>query len=218
MLLMLFLSTNIRLNFFRKALHSNPDIADNAIALSFDDGPVETTLEILDILDKFQVKAAFFCIGARISENPEIFREIIKRGHIVGNHTFTHTRMMGFLNSEKIKTEIEDCDRIAKEISGLKLNLFRPPFGILNPKTCRALDKTGHTVIGWSRRPYDAITSSPEIILKRILRNLKKGDLILLHDNMAKTPYLLEQLLVILEDRKFKIIRPDNLLKINAYN
>lgn len=217
-LLMLLLSTNIRFNFFKEAYHSNPDFPDNAVALSFDDGPVEITLEILDILDQFDVKAAFFCIGERIAENPKIFQEIIRRGHIVGNHTYSHTRKIGFLKADKIIAEIEQCDRIAFEVGAVKLNLFRPPFGILNPKTARALEKTGHAVIGWNKRPYDAITSSPDLILKRITKNLKKGDLILLHDNMPKTPAILEQLLVILEQRNLKTVRPDILFKIDAYN
>ncbi|MBT8296077.1 MAG: polysaccharide deacetylase family protein, partial [Gramella sp.] len=163
-------------------------------------------------------KAAFFCIGKNIKKHPEIFREILKRGHIVGNHTYSHTRKMGFLNTATVLKEIEDCNRIALETGEVDMNLFRPPFGIINPKTQKALKKTGHQVIGWNKRPYDAITSSQEKIIKRITRNLHRGDLILLHDNMPNTASILEQLLVILEQRKFRVIRPDKLFDIHAYN
>ncbi len=216
--IILVLSTNVQLNFFVEAYHKNPDFHENAVALSFDDGPTENTLEILDILDRYNAKAAFFCIGRNIKKHPEIFKEIIDRGHIVGNHTFSHTRKMGFLSSKTIQKEIEQCDAIAKQIGGVDLNLFRPPFGIINPKTKRALKKTGHKVIGWNIRPYDAITKSPEKIIQRITKDLNKGDLILLHDNMPKTAVILEQLLVILKQRKLRTVRPDKLFNIHAYN
>ena len=217
-LLILVLSTNVQFNFFVKAYNKNPDFPDNAVALSFDDGPVESTLPILDILERHNTKAVFFCIGKNIEKHPEIFREIIKRGHIVGNHTYSHTRKMGFLRSKTILDEIKKCDEIAEKTGEIKMNLFRPPFGIINPKTKIALQKTGHEVIGWNIRPYDAVTKSPEKILERILKNLKKGDLILLHDNMPNTAIILEQLLVVLEQRNFSTVRADKLFNIHAYN
>jgi peptidoglycan-N-acetylglucosamine deacetylase len=216
--LILVLSTNVQLNYFVKAYNKNRDFPEKAVAISFDDGPVPNTLHILDILDKYRAKAAFFCIGENIEKHPEIFREILKRGHIVGNHTFSHTRKMGFLKTETILSEIKLCDEIAEETGGVKMNLFRPPFGIINPKTKRALQKTGHKVMGWNKRPYDAVTKSPDLIIARITKNLKKGDLILLHDNMPNTAPILEQLLVILEQRKFRTVRPDKLFDIHAYN
>lgn len=213
----LIVSTNVQFNFFVKAYNRNPDFPENAVALSFDDGPDENTLKILDVLDKHDAKAVFFCIGKKIKEHPQIFREILKRGHIVGNHTYSHTRRMGFLSSKTIENEITECDNIATQIGGVKMNLFRPPFGIINPKTKRALQKTGHKVIGWNIRPYDAITSSPEVIINRITKRLHKGDLILLHDNMDKTYIILEQLLVFLRQRDFAVVRLDKLFRINAY-
>jgi len=217
-LLILVLSSNIQFNFFVKAYNKNPTYPINAVALSFDDGPVENTLKILDILDKHDVKAAFFCIGKKIEQHPEIFKEIIKRGHVVGNHSFSHTRKMGFLSSSKIISEIERCNEIAEKIGGVKMKLFRPPFGIINPKTKKALQKTGHQVMGWNVRPYDAITKSPDKIINRITQDLHKGDLIILHDNMPNTASILEQLLVILNRRNFGTVRPDKLFDIHAYN
>ncbi|SDR77466.1 polysaccharide deacetylase family protein [Gramella sp. MAR_2010_147] len=217
-LLILVLSTNVQLNFFVNAYNRNPDYPENAVAISFDDGPVKNTLEILEILDRFKVKATFFCIGSNIEKYPEIFKEIIARGHIVGNHTFSHTRKMGFLPTRTIIDEIKRCDKVAAKLGGVKMNLFRPPFGIINPKTKKALEKTGHKVIGWNVRPYDAITKSPEKIIHRITKDLKRGDLILLHDNLPKTAVILEQLLVILEQQNFSTVRADKLFDIHAYN
>lgn len=211
-------STNVRLNFFVRSYNSRPQVNERIVALSFDDGPVENTLKILELLDKYNAKAGFFCIGKNIEKNPEIFREIIKRGHMVGNHTYSHTRKMGFLSSEIIRKEIEKCDAVSEKVAGVRLRLFRPPFGIINPKTQKALKMTGHKVIGWNVRSYDAILNSEEYVLKRITRNLKAGDVILLHDNNPQTVSILEQLLIFLEKNQFKAVRPDNLFEINAYS
>lgn len=213
--IILTLSTNIRSNFFQHTLHSGA--GKQGIGLSFDDGPHPNTLKILDVLDAYEVKALFFCIGKNINQHPEIYREIIKRGHVVGNHTYSHTRKFGFLSTRAIISEIQQCGRIANEVSGLNTRLFRPPFGVINPKVSRAILATGHITVGWSVRPYDAITSSPGRIYDRITRNLKQGDLILLHDNIPQTVEVLEQLLVFLKKKNLPAIRPDHLLDIDAY-
>ncbi|MDT0677337.1 polysaccharide deacetylase family protein [Autumnicola musiva] len=216
-LFLLVVSTNIRFNFFVKAHHNNPVVSEKKIALSFDDGPVENTLRILDILDKFQVKTIFFCIGKNVKKHPEILQEIIARGHIIGNHSYTHTRKMGFLKAGQVLEEIRSCDEIVHRVTGLKMNLFRPPFGVINPKTKRALKITGHKVIGWRVRSYDAILNSEEIILKRIKKKLKSGDVVLLHDNKPVTAEVLEQLLIYLQKHNFQVVRADNLFDIDAY-
>ena len=217
-LLMLMLSTNVRWNFFVKAHHRNAKYSGKVVALSFDDGPVENTLKILDVLDRYNAKAAFFCIGKNIEKRPEIFKEIIARGHMVGNHTYSHTRKLGFVNHYQFYNEIQQCNAIAEKISGLKMNIFRPPFGIINPKTKSALQKTGHEVMGWSVRPYDAILNSPEIILKRITKKVKSGDLILLHDHKPQNVEILEQLLLFLRRNNFSTVRPDKLFQLDAYS
>lgn len=213
----LIVSTNVQLNFFVWAFHSNPQEEDNRIALTFDDGPVENTLKILEILDKFYVKASFFCIGKNIQDNPEIFKLILDKGHFVGNHTYSHTRKMGFLSTEKLVEEIRQCDEICRETGGVTPKTFRPPFGIINPKTQRALQITGHKVIGWNLRSYDAIINSEKMVLKRIIRKIKPGDVILLHDTKEFTVDILEQLLLFLRNNNYRPVRVDNLFEIDAY-
>lgn len=218
LLFLLTVSTNIRFNFFIKAYHHNPQVSGKKVAITFDDGPSENTLKILDLLDKYEAKCGFFCIGKRIEERPEVLREIVSRGHMVGNHTFSHTRKMGFLSSRKVLEEIQRCDEIVEKTTGLKMKLFRPPFGIINPKTQRALQQSGHEVIGWRVRSYDAIVNSPELVLKRITRKIRPGDVILLHDNNPQSLEILEQLLIFLQTNHYKAIRPDNLFGIDAYS
>ncbi|SKB33001.1 Peptidoglycan/xylan/chitin deacetylase, PgdA/CDA1 family [Salegentibacter holothuriorum] len=217
-LFLLTVSTNVRFNFFVESFSENRKIKENQIAITFDDGPVENTLEILKVLDKYKAKAGFFCIGKRIEEQPDIFKEIIEKGHLVGNHTYTHTRKMGALGVSRIVWEIKECNRIAEETAGIKMMLFRPPFGIVSPKTHKALQKTGLISVGWSIRSFDAIVSSEEIVLNRIKKRIKPGAIILLHDNNAKTVKILEQLLVFLKNNNYEVVRPDKLLEINAYS
>jgi peptidoglycan/xylan/chitin deacetylase (PgdA/CDA1 family) len=150
LLFLLTVSTNVRFNFFVQSFSENRKIKEKQIAITFDDGPVENSLKILEILDDYNVKAGFFCIGKNIKKHPEIFKEIIKKGHLVGNHTYTHTRKMGALSVSRIAWEIEECNKVSQEIGGVKMKLFRPPFGIVSPKTQKALQKTGMHSIGWS--------------------------------------------------------------------
>ncbi len=201
-----------------KAYHNNRFETNGRVALTFDDGPVENTVKILEVLEKYDVKASFFCIGKNIEKHPEIFKMILEQGHFVGNHTYSHTRKMGFLSTEKIIKEIETCEEVCQRVGGVKPSTFRPPFGIINPKIQMALKKTGHKVIGWNVRSYDAIIHSENMILKRIIKKVKPGDVILLHDTRQNSIEILEQLLLFLKSNNYHPVRVDNLFKIDAYS
>ncbi|MAG87087.1 MAG: polysaccharide deacetylase [Flavobacteriaceae bacterium] len=211
------ISTNIRWNVFVKGYHHQKKHPKKEVCLTFDDGPTQVTPHILELLDKYDAKACFFCIGKQMEKHPEIVQEIIKRGHTIGNHTYSHTRKMGFLSSKSIAREIDACNIVANDITGLNLHFFRPPFGIINPKTKRAIQKTGHRVIGWNLRTYDAILNNETKIVDRVKRKLQPGDVILLHDNKEQTVTILEQLLIHFESNEYQAIRPDQLFKIHAY-
>ncbi len=141
----------------------------------------------------------------------------MEEGHFIGNHSYSHTRKMGFLSTKKIIEEIETCDEICEKTAGIRPKTYRPPFGVINPKIQRALIQTQHTVIGWNVRSYDAVLSSQDYILKRILKKIKPGDVVLLHDNNLKTVFILEQLLIFLKDNNYTPVRVDNLFQIDAY-
>ena len=95
-----------------------------------------------------------------------------------------------------------------------KNNLFRPPFGVTNPNIAKAIKKTKHHVIGWSVRSLDTKIKDPKKILKRITKNLKKGDVILLHDTQERTVVVLEQLLLFLQEKQLAAITVDKLFTI----
>ncbi len=130
----------------------------------------------------------------------------MSEGHTIGNHSYSHSKKFGFFSSEKVAVELNRTNAILKKITGKEVKLFRPPFGVTNPNIKRALQKTNHCSIGWSKRSYDTTNISEEKILKRITANLKKGDIILLHDSSAKTFAVLEQLLLFLQSHKMQSV------------
>ncbi|AXT53883.1 polysaccharide deacetylase family protein [Aquimarina sp. BL5] len=209
--------TNIRSGYFLKSLSSNPKLTEKKIAITFDDGPDFNTLKILEVLNKYNVKGTFFCIGKQIEKHPDILKKIIQENHIIGNHTFTHDKLIDIYSTNKFTNEIKETDTIIEKFSKKKPLLFRPPYGITNPNIARAVKKTGHTVIGWNKRSFDTTIPSEKVILKRITKNLKGGDVILLHDTKIITVAVLEQLLLFLQRNNFTTVTIDELFSIQAY-
>lgn len=211
-------STLIGWNYHLSSLHRNKTIKENKIAITFDDGPdPEFTPKVLSLLKKYNTKATFFCIGRHIEANPELFRELIADGHTVGNHTYSHSNRFGFFSSDEVTSELTKTNAIVKELSGLDLRLYRPAFGVTNPNIKKALRLTKLTSIGWNKRSLDTTSFSEKTILKRITRNLKKGDVILLHDTSSKSVAVLEHLLLFLQTKEIQSVTIGELLAIEPY-
>jgi peptidoglycan/xylan/chitin deacetylase (PgdA/CDA1 family) len=210
-------SFDIRLNYFTKAFSSKPKSASKEIALTFDDGPHEMTEKVLDLLKQFNVKATFFCIGKQIENNPELFKRIIADGHLVGNHSYSHSENFGFFSTQKVLDEITKTNKLVQQLSGLKMYLFRPPFGVTNPMIAKAISTTKHHVIGWSIRSLDTVYENENIIFERVKNKIKPGGIILLHDTSQKSVNVLERLLLFLKSENYSIVSVDKLLNISAY-
>lgn len=210
-------SFNIQSNYFIETHSSNKKINKNIVALTFDDGPTEITPEILNLLEKHHQKATFFCIGKQIEMYPETAKNIVAQGHVIANHTFTHTNKMGFLSRKEVFSEIASTQKIIEEVSGNSPNLFRPPFGVTNPNIAWACKENRVEVIGWNIRSLDTVIESEDKILDRILNRLEKGSIILLHDTSTKTLNVLERLLIIMEQKQIQSVTVDELLNIKAY-
>jgi len=210
-------SSYIGSNYHVKTYCSNPNEKEHKIALTFDDGPNENTLEILRTLEKYQVKAAFFCIGKRIEAHPEILKKIVSDGHIVGNHSYSHSHFIDFYRKKRMIEELKNTDAIIEKLTGKKVQFFRPPYGVTNPSIRRALEVTKHKVIGWNIRSLDGIISNKKIILSRIVKRLAPGAVVLLHDTKPETVTVLEQLLLIAAEKKYEIVSIEQLLNLNAY-
>ncbi|WP_271855192.1 polysaccharide deacetylase family protein [Patiriisocius marinus] len=208
----------IRWNYFFKSLYSNPNTQEPIISITFDDGPhPEFTPRVLDLLKQHNAKATFFCIGNNIKANPKLLNQIINEGHTVGNHTYHHANNFGFLATNKVVGELNKTTTLIKEVSGKTVKMYRPAFGVTNPRIKRAIATTKLVSIGWNKRSLDTLPFSKEYTLKRITRNLKPGDVILLHDTSEKSIAVLEHLLLFLQKHKLKSVTVDQLLNIQPY-
>src|SRR5579871_744426 len=146
--------------------------------LTFDDGPhPEATPFVLDELKKYQAKATFFCIGKNVAAYPDIYKRILQEGHRVGNHTHNH------LNGWKVNDEkyFDDIEQSKKYIDS---NLFRPPYGRIKKFQIACLQKIGFKIIMWDVLSADFDTTiSAEQCTLNVLRNTKKGSVMVFHDS-----------------------------------
>lgn len=200
------------------SLNSNVETTENIVAITFDDGPHPIhTAKALSLLKKYDAKATFFCIGKNIEAHPKLFREIIRQGHSVGNHTFSHSNHFGFFGTNRVIEELTRTNELVENLVGLKMALYRPAFGVTNPSIAKAVKLLKLKPIGWNVRSLDTTFRGENQILKRIKARTEKGSIILLHDTSEKSMAVLERLLVFLEERKLKSVTIDQLFQIQAY-
>ena len=152
------------------------------IALTFDDGPNDPhTHHLLDVLARHNVHATFFLIGRHVRQRPDIAAEIAKRGHVIGNHTFTHP-LLTFQTPSRIRAEITECRDAIQDAVGEHSNLFRPPWGARRPAVFRMVRQLGLEPVMWNITGYDWKAPSPEFIEQKVTPRVRGGDVILLHD------------------------------------
>jgi peptidoglycan/xylan/chitin deacetylase (PgdA/CDA1 family) len=204
-------------NYHVKTYCSNPLETEKKLALTFDDGPNEMTLLVLDVLRQYNAKATFFCIGKNIVSHPDILKKIIEEGHTVGNHSYNHSPFFDFYRKKQVIAEIEKTDALIESVLGKKPTLFRPPYGVTNPSIRRALAVTQHKTIGWNIRSLDGGTKNEKFIFDRIIKRIKPGGIVLLHDTSIQTVNVLEQLLSFLQKNKYSVVPLEELLNIKAY-
>jgi len=152
------------------------------LALTYDDGPNDPhTQRLLEVLARHKVHATFFLIGRYVQQRPDIVRELVKAGHLVGNHTFTHPLLI-FKSARELGSQLEDCDRALTHAVGEHSNLFRPPFGGRRPAVLRIARRMGLEPIMWNVTGYDWNATSAEGIERKVVSQVRGGNVILLHD------------------------------------
>ena len=158
--------------------------ADDEILITIDDGPdPHDTPLLLDLLDSHETKAIFFMIGEKVRAHPELAREVIRRGHEIGNHTLTHPAGSFWCAGPwRTRREIAGGQHAIAEVTGIKPRLFRAPVGHRNLFTHPIASALGLEVMAWSRRGYDAVEKDAGKVLARILPDLTNGDIVLLHE------------------------------------
>lgn len=199
-------SANIRLNFFTKA-YSSLKTAEKTIALTFDDGPSAAyTPGVLQLLEQYQAKATFFCIGKHIKEHPDLTKTILEKGHLLGNHSYSHSNFFSFFGKKKVIREIKKTNQLLLEATGAGCNLFRPPYGVTNPPIAQAVKACQMQTIGWNIRSFDTSTKDPGKVINRVISKIKPGAVVLLHDNRPNTTQILEAILLYIQENNYRCV------------
>lgn len=158
------------------------DTHEKVVALTFDDGPTEKTGEILDLLEDLDVRVTFFITGEELEQNKEEGKKIISAGHELGNHSYSHTRMV-FKSPSFIREEIDVTNQLIRE-TGYQGDIhFRPPFGKKMFILPHILNQNGQKTIMWDVEPdsFPEIASSSEKIVDHVIENVEPGSIVLMH-------------------------------------
>lgn len=156
------------------------------VAITIDDGPdPEITPDVLDILDAQQAVATFFCIGAHVQRHPELAREIVRRGHGIGNHSQNHRHYFSVMTPAQISREISQAQTSIEDATGIRPSYFRAPAGLRNIFLDYVLHKLDLKLASWTRRGFDTRINDAARVAQSLTRNLRAGDILLLHDHHA---------------------------------
>ena len=155
------------------------NVSEKKVFLTFDDGPTtEVTPWILEVLERYQAKATFFCVGENVVKQNVLYQQIIDAGHRTGNHTYNHLNIKDVTRSSFINN-VTKCSHVVNS------RLFRPPYGKIRPTIAKRLKRMGYKLVMWTILSYDFDTDlSPGFILRKIIRQTRPGSIIVFHDNV----------------------------------
>lgn len=179
------------------------------IALTFDDGPHPVyTEELLDGLKKRKVLATFFLIGNNIEGNEEIVKRMAKEGHLIGSHTYNHVQLNKLSESKAKEEVLKGCNKIY-EATGVYTSFVRPPFGAWK----KNLDFCVTMIpVSWNVDSLDWKLQNTEKIVKRVVKDVKEGDIILMHDIFETSVQAAFQIIDALEKENYEFVTVDELL------
>jgi peptidoglycan/xylan/chitin deacetylase (PgdA/CDA1 family) len=156
------------------------------VAITIDDGPDPyVTPLVLDLLDAQQAVATFFCIGAHVRGHPALAREIVQRGHAIGNHSQNHRHHFSVMLPAQIRREIAQAQVTIEDATGYSPRYFRAPAGLRNIFLDPVLHSLGLQLASWTRRGFDTRSGDATLVLQRLTGHLQGGDILLLHDHHA---------------------------------
>jgi len=193
------------------------------VALTFDDGPDDYwTPRVLDDLKELGVKATFFCVGERVQANPEVFRRMIKEGHIVGNHSWNHANLSK-IPLDQARDQITRTNEEMNRVGGVRPHLLRPPYGALSEPLIREATRLGQIIILWNVDSLDWTQIPAEQVATNILSHTGPGAIILQHSaggqgqSLQNTVDALPYVVHTLQNRGYTFRTVPELLKIPAY-
>jgi peptidoglycan/xylan/chitin deacetylase (PgdA/CDA1 family) len=198
------------------------DIDEPRIAITFDDGPhAFSTPRILDELGAFDVPATFFLVGKNIKSHFPVARHIVKAGHEIGNHTYSHMRL-SFLSNAKIMDEITRTDDLLRNINGAEPRFLRPPFGLFTNRVLNIVEGLGYQTVVGDVYPRDPHRPGKKKIVERVFKKTVPGSIIILHDggntrnvDRSQTVEAIKEIIPQLKRNGFIFVRLSELLPLN---
>ena len=190
----------------------NVDTQEKVLSISFDAAwGRANTEEILNILDRYDVKTTFFLVGFWAEKHPDLVAELVRRGHEIGNHSATHPHMAQ-LSRAQIAEELRRCSDLVASVTGTPTTLFRPPYGEYDDEVVLVSRELGYECVQWNVDSLDWKNLGKDDMVRRCTKNVNPGDIVLFHND---SKYILEALPDILEyytQAGYKIIPVSQLL------
>ncbi len=190
-----------------------PDIVDPdkpMIALTFDDGPnTATTGAILDTLEAYNARATFFVVSSRMPYHSEAAKRTLSIGCEIGSHSYSH-KWLSKLSTKQIRKEFSKSKKMIKKHTGNKFNLVRTPYGETDK---RILNKLDYPVILWSVDSLDWKAKNSKVIVKRVMKNVKDGDIILMHDLYTHTADAVKEIVPALISQGYQLVTVSEMME-----
>lgn len=193
--------------YFLKIMHG-PRLP-KTIMLTFDDGPhPDYTPKLLAILDRYKVPGTFFVVGSQAEKYPDLIKSEISAGHTVGNHTYHHVSLPK-IPLNYVAEEITACGEVLKRITGRAPRFFRPPGGDYGPDIAELANMLGYSIVLWTDDPGDYNNLPKDQLMRKTLRDISPGGIILLHDGDNDTLEILPGLIEGLKAKGYQFITPE---------
>lgn len=190
---------------------------EKKIALTFDVAIGDEYIEdILNILEKNNVKATFFVIGSWVDRHEAILKKIDDCGHEIGNHSTTHPYFTQ-LSPQRIKEEIYITSSKIRKVTGKDINIFRPPFGDYNREVVKTVREAGYYCIQWDVDSLDWKSPGEEYIYKRVMEKTENGSILLFHNTAKQTPGILEKIIKALKEKDYEFVKITALIYKEGY-
>lgn len=201
-------ATHIQAGFYIKPICTTDG---HGVLLTFDDGPnVKNTPKVLEVLRRYNAKAVFFCIGGEAEKYPDIVKQIISEGHMIGQHTYCHNPFHSFFSSNRYLSELQQAHDVFARL-GVDIKLFRPPLGITNVMIKRAVEQMGYLTMAWSVRSFDTRSESRAKVISRVVDKMQSDSIILLHDRMDDADIVAEEIIKEITNRGWTLCNPHNI-------
>ncbi|MFB0847180.1 polysaccharide deacetylase family protein [Paenibacillus oleatilyticus] len=195
--------------------------ASGQVALTFDDAPDTTfTPQVLDVLKKYQVRATFFLVGAQAEKHPEMVKRILREGHVIGNHSYSH-KLFTKLSDDLFQSQVLQTQQTLKRLIGYSPRLLRPPYGEISESQLLWASEHGYRIVNWNVDSLDWKQLGQEKVTSNILTNVKPGSIILQHSgggpgqDLNGTVKALPTVIQTLKSRNLKMVTLPELLKVS---